>query len=709
MANEILDNRILLTNNNTTDTSLDDAAGSPVGSSDTENFIQGDGSWGQKVSATIEAMMYDAGTAQDWSNNTFYIWAKCSFPIDTFAAGGMRIRFCGATVSDFFEKHVRGVDTGYSGDFTMVVADIERAREDAVAGIDGATGGTTPATNAIRYVGIVFDVPGMVSGNFNNCNVDAMWRLPNAAPGIKIDGQNGGSTPWTMNDIFNAADPGDVNKAWGTVFFQDGVYKVNTPFLFANNDSVTHSFEDSNIVVAWQDALVANNFYSWDIIGGTGSQNFQLGVKSGTGNDATGSQGMTMVADSDGARFSISANNASIDFANFYGCQFVHADSLQFNHANTSVISCLFNDVSVANTTGSADFLRITNVAANTYPDFPLITADFDDMVNCVNEFSSTRGGHAIELLNTGSYASIGNRFSGYGVDESSNAAIVNYSGGSVTINISGGGLASEHTVRNIGLATTSVLATVDVNINVQDTNLTAIANAQVYIQKSSPTTFTPNAGNPAGSSTIVFQQIIDSDIPQSTWATVLDRSLNRTFPYRVASHTANTISLRAEVTGQASSTSNGTHLISSGTNFVTADIEEGDTIRNTTDGSYGVVDYIIDSDTIRLTRDLEGGTLNIWTNLDNFSVHRLATALEVGIDTVDVPLFQGQTDASGDIATLSYDQSAAPTNIIVRTRTVEDIKKGGTGFLSDFRNGTISASTGYTQTITLQEDTQAN
>lgn len=703
MADEIIDNRILLTANDTTDASLDDQAGSAVGSSDTENFIEGDGSWGVKVSQTVTAMMYDAGSAQDWSNNTFYIWAKCSFPIDTFAAGGMRIRFCGATVTDYFEKHVRGVDTGYSGGFTMVVADIERAREDAIAGTDGGTGGTTPATNAIRYVGIVFDVPGMVSGNFNNCNVDAMWRLPNSDPGIKVDGRNGGSA-WTMNDIFNAGDPGDATKAWGSVFFEDGVYKLNTPVKFANNDSEIHSFSDSNIVVAWIDALVANNFYGWAIEPGSGNNTFSLGFKSGTGDDATGSQGMTMVADTSGARFDITANNGSIDFANFYGCQFLHGDVFTFNHANTSVISCLFNDISSVNAAAAGDFLRNTTVNANTFPNEQFITINnMDDLAHGINQFSSSRGGHAIKILQTGATGSVGNRFTDYDADGTANAAIFNDSGGAVTINVSGGGLASEHTVRNGSGSSTSVVATVDINVNVQDSALNPIANAQVYIQKASPTLFTPNANNGAGNVAIQMQQVLDTDIPQSTWAIVLDRSLNRTFPYRVASHTANTLSLRTEVTGTISIASNSTYLVTAA-NLITSDIEEGDTVRNTTDGSYGVIDEILNPNTAVLFRGLEGGTDNTWQDGDTWSVHRLATALEAGVDHIDVPLFNGQTDTSGDIVTVSYDQSAAPTSIIVRTRTVQDAIK----YISDFRTGTISATSGYTQTITLQEDSEA-
>jgi hypothetical protein len=486
MANTITDNRTLLIANDTTDAGLVDGAGAASGASDVSNFIEGNGSWGKKVSATVDEMMYDAGSAQDWSNNHFYIWAACSFPIATFATGGLRIRFCGATVTDYFEKNVRGVDTGYSGGFECLVVDIEKARADAIAGTDGAIGGvSTPATTAIRYVGVVFDVPGMVSGNFNNCNVDAMWRLPSNTPGILVEGQDQtvSAHDWNMNDIFQAGDPGDTAKAWGTIFFNNGVYTINTPIRFGTNDATTHGFSDTNIVVAWEDNLVADDFYNWDIIGGTGIQSFELGIKTGTGDDATGAQGLTMVASTDGGpssygvRYAINANDANLDAANFYGCSFIHGGDFVFDDVATSVISTLFNDCSSALVSNAADFLRNSIVNANTLDGVAFATTDdLADIVSCTFEFSD---GHAIELTGAaGSYTLTDTLFTGYGADATNDAALyVSAASGTFTINVS-----NATTERSPTATVNIVLSPVVTKLIVQDTAGTKIENARALV-----------------------------------------------------------------------------------------------------------------------------------------------------------------------------------------------------------------------------------
>ena len=362
----IVDGRTLLTNNNST--GLDDLSGAASGTADTETFIFGSASQAIKVSANVAGLLYDAGSAQDWSGNTFYIWWKCVSVADTLANGGIRVRFCGNTVTDYFEKFIDGGNTGSIDGWNMAVIDIDEARADATAGtpILGANGGTPPATTAVRYVGIVFDIPGMVSGNTDNCFVDAMWRLPANTAGIRVEGQNTGSVDWTWDDIVNAGDVSDTTKAWGTIFKEDGIIKINTPITFGANDAVTHGFSDTNTVVAWQNNLVAATFYSIDIIGGSGTQSWKMGIKSGTGEDATGSQGLIMVAETAGVRFNINANDANIDAANFYGCQFVHGGAFGFDGANTSVISNLFNDCTSVDSSGIIEFLKCSIIGPNT-------------------------------------------------------------------------------------------------------------------------------------------------------------------------------------------------------------------------------------------------------------------------------------------------------------------------------------------------------
>lgn len=482
----IIDNRTLLTDGGTV---LLDAAGSAVSASDTANFIEGTDSQGAKVSATVEAFLYNTGGSQDYTGYTFYFWCSCSFPIADFATGGIRIRFCGTTIGNYFEKHVRGVDTGYSGGFTMVVADIERCKTDADLGTDGGTGGTSPAVNAIQYLGIVFDVPGMVSGNFNNCNVDAMWALPPGSPGIRVEADNGGS-PWTWADIADAADVGDPAKAWGTAKKQDGIYFINTPIDFGTvSGSADQDFEDTNAVIAWEDHIVDPFFYRFRVLAGSGLlQRFVAGNKVGSGSTAIGNQGWVVLAESiaqpsgaggGGVRWEFEANNADIDQVEILGCSFLHGGTFSMDSSAVEIRSCQISDTSKLLNDGS-DFSKNTILQANTSDGIAFIqTTDPSNMADNSFVFSD---GHAIEITATGSYVFTGNQFSNYGSIGSTDAAIYNTTGtDTVTINIGGGG--STPTYRNSSGSTTVI------NNNVVVTLTGMFDNTEVRVFSAGTTT----------------------------------------------------------------------------------------------------------------------------------------------------------------------------------------------------------------------------
>jgi hypothetical protein len=90
-------------------------------------------------------------------------------------------------------------------------------------------------------------------------------------------------------------------------------------------------------------------------------------------------------------------------------------------------------------------------------------------------------GGHAIRITTPGTYNFSGNIFNGYGADGSTGAAILNDSGGAVTINISGGG--STPTYKNGTSATTTINNAVTVTVTVKDSKtLAVIQNARVRI-----------------------------------------------------------------------------------------------------------------------------------------------------------------------------------------------------------------------------------
>lgn len=299
--------------------------------------------------------------------------------------------------------------------------------------------------------------------------------------------------------------------------------------------------------------------------------------------------------------------------------------------------------------------------------------------------------------------------FSGYNASNSLKDSTLWFrrTGGTITLNLSG--VSGNLSYKSDG-ATVNVVSSVDVNVNVTDKATgSAIQDAQVYIQRATPTAHTAGAGNTAGDGTLVVTAAIDADQPQEGFLSVLDRSESSgpnygVQGYRHASWTGSTFTFPTTVTFACTGGGTGTSLQDTVNDFTALDIKEGDTIRNTTDGSWAVVDEIVDADSITTTQ-LEGGADDTWTSGDSYSVHDLATTLVSGTDTVDVVLSNEQTDASGDIATLSYDSTQAPTDVIIRVRT----SSGATKYIPEVITGqTISATAGLTVNVTMTEDTVA-
>jgi hypothetical protein len=260
---------------------------------------------------------------------------------------------------------------------------------------------------------------------------------------------------------------------------------------------------------------------------------------------------------------------------------------------------------------------------------------------------------------------------------------------------------ANSYTLIDSNGVTRTPPATYPISITANDASNNPVEGAQVFVRKSgSYYDYTShNTNNSAGDATFEVNETVDTDLPQSGWLHVWDSSSNTKQNYRFQSWSGLSFALNTEVTGSATSTGSSTSLISTSTNFLTADIEEGDAIRNTIDVSWAVVDEIVDADNIT-TSPLQGGSDNTWTSGDTFSVHRLALTYD-NTDTADVPIFNGQTNASG-IASTTY-AGSVPINIVVRIRSNE----GATKYIPFNTSGTLSSS-GFSLTAVLTEDTVA-
>ena len=482
MADQITDGRTAVDAAEAT-TNWDDIAGVGAGTLDSEIFIQGSNSISEIITSTRLGLLFDAGSAQDWSNNHFYIWINCGIVglLDTKALGGFTIRFCGATVTDWFEFNVGGGlpgewPTSISGGWTQFVVDIEAT--------PSSTNGTPPATSAIRYVGFTAVTASVMPKHAANTWIDEIRRLPDGSPGIIVEGRDGGSTDWDFSDI-----AAQLGTGVGT-FVQSagGSWVCRAPIQWGINDTSTHGFTDTNQIVLFDDQeFIATDFYDLSALGNSGgTTNLTLGVKTGTGDDATGAQGVIFAAAAGGVRFSLDFNDPDLDGINFYGCSLIHGGVMVLDDAAVSFISTSFIDCTSALVSNS-EMLRVQVIDADTADAVPFMTTDdLGDIVFSTFEFSD---GHAVELTTprVATQASKGNVFTGYGIDTSNDAAVFNDSGGAVTINVSEGG--SGTTFRNGSGASTTVVNTVTLKVTVKDESGVAIQDAQVGIFQDSDNT----------------------------------------------------------------------------------------------------------------------------------------------------------------------------------------------------------------------------
>ena len=451
----VTDNRILVSNADTT-TNWDDEAGSPTGfSQDLETFIEGAASLSTIYRSTTveEGLLYDFGTTQDFSNTVWYSWFNFAVPsvLQLKANHGVTIRFCGATITNWFEYDVAGIDT-YQGGWEQFVASTHNTPD--------RTNGTPPNANAIRWVGTVIAPLTAAPKNATNTFIDALWYIKNDKPATTIYGNHGGG--WA--DVIATASL----NAWGTVKLGPGGSAVlNGGVQVGTSSNVDTTFETTNQIILWENQPVPDGYYQISVTGSAlGSTQFAAGTKVGEGDSAVGISGWVVTAASGSSRYDINTNSNDITTASFYSSVFQHANTFRTEFPTTEFISCQFTDVSsisqssAVNQEGSL-FLNNVFLNANTPSNTALIKT-YDPTNIRYNSFVASTG-HAIEMIQTGSYVFTGNTNSGFGANDTGTAFLLNSSAGQVTMSIADGG--DGLTYRNVGGSTTQVLNTITLTL----------------------------------------------------------------------------------------------------------------------------------------------------------------------------------------------------------------------------------------------------
>ncbi len=474
--------------------------------------------------------------------------------------------------------------------------------------------------------------------------------------------------------------------------YSTGIYGAQGALTFGNTVTGISYFEDDGRVVAFEDRPVANDKYSFNVVGATGGGNETYFILT---NSTITTAGPYVVCD---------FSDAGINTLTITGCSFTGlGNTISFGNDAAAASHTVTNNTFIGCgqiDPGDTDFTNNVIQATTDADGGLLIDADGTSALSDLS-FISDSTGHAIYITATGTYTFTNFTYSGYGATATTDAVVYNNSGGLVTINISGG---DTPTYYNGASASTNIVSSVDVDVHAEDTGGTAIEYAQVFIRKAADYySYTSDTGNAIDDIDFVVNETVDTDLPQSGWIHVWDASANAKQNYRYQSWTAKTFSLNTKI-GPTACTGggSGTSLQDNATNdFTSIDVTEGDTVRNETDGSWAVVDEITDADNIT-TSALQDGSDNTWTSGDTYSFHSLAVLYLDNDDLVDIPLFNGQTNASGNVATTFG--GSTPASITVRIRS----NQGATKYIPFDTAGTIASGTGYNLTAVLAEDAVA-
>lgn len=432
--------------------------------------------------------------AVDVSNSLIYVWADNFALKDVWDAanpptalhigdGTDRVSF---KMSGSNRKVFAHLDagTGARVDWECLVLDGSQASAMNTAGYTVARAGAFSTLNlaAITQFGVDFTTLSKGLGGGVNVAVDII-RVGN--DGLIITGGATGGTEGKFSEIVIEDRTTTDLKAYGIIReYTTGLYGLQGPLTFGGAATGTTWFEDGDVVLVFENRNISDDKYYLKVMGPSvsGSTTFIL----------TNSTITTA-----GPNVTCNFSDAGIGTLTITGCNFAQlGNSISFaNDASASGHTVTGNTFTACGQIdpGDVDFSGNT-IQASTASATGAVLLDADGTANWSDlSFVSGGTGHAIYITAATTYSFTNITFSGYSTSSpgsnltqnsgSTDAMVYNFSGGSVTLNITGG---TNPTVRNGPNATTTVVATNSLDIHVQDAATGPIQNAQVAVYDSS-------------------------------------------------------------------------------------------------------------------------------------------------------------------------------------------------------------------------------
>lgn len=425
--------------------------------------IQGTNCIDKQVTSTgapvTKGMIYDNGsTITNATDLHYFVWLFVSTPgiMDSEANGG-KIVTLGTSVSAYMDFYVGGNDTFPGGGVRCYPV-----RYTTTATSTRVKTGT-PGADA-QWVGGQLTITG--SARSQNLGVDAMRY----GTGAYITAGDG-TTPATF-DGFATQNDSSTNR-WGILSLVEGIYQLQGRFVVGQNNSQTPTaahFDDTGSVVTFTDTPHSATDFTQIIVD-----------HASTIFNATACTFLGLGTNNPG-RFVV--NNAS-STVSLDACTFASM-GISILRAGVTADACTWRSCDQI----TANAATITNSTITDYTgatDTSVLI--WDDNVDPNGELDGTtfiKGAgttHALELGTTSplTITLTDVTFTGYGADATTSSAIhVKRTGGTVTINVTGG---TTPTIKTDG-ATVNVINSVTVKVTAKDNvDSTAIENARIYLE----------------------------------------------------------------------------------------------------------------------------------------------------------------------------------------------------------------------------------
>jgi hypothetical protein len=434
-------------------------AGGAGATANTDIFLQGSQSLGRRQTNTTDTGGFLLVDAADNDVSAADVHVAIWFWVTHFGIlDDLRVVFGTGTGSPTnYDAHTFPFATEYPalGGWVRAWVDISRTPE--------FPGGTGLNEAALRSYGVQISFTSAPGGNAQNLILDAADFIAGSA--LSLTGTGG------LWSDFTTADQNPTNQ-YGVFRVLGGVYNCFARVQLGTSSSLV--FDDSNFAIVFpQQNLVADNF---------------MGISCDLQNAATNIDWVGGVIRSAGTKrgdLVITGTSGAFDAASmtFSALRAVTLTSI-CSVTNTSFVSCGQIAAAGANLSGSAvsGYEGAADTAALVWD----VATDTNGKLDNLTFTKGTAATHAIELGTTSptTVTFSGITFSGYNASNGQNdsTVLVSRTGGTVTINVSGG---TTPTYKTAG-ATVVVASSVSVSITVVDKNNLPIENAQTAVFLSS-------------------------------------------------------------------------------------------------------------------------------------------------------------------------------------------------------------------------------